>query len=174
MRRSLRALVIVGVTAATLSMPASATAAPGSTTFAVRGFEYAFTQTVGVFAGVGSGNAGDSAAWNTRVVHDPLGSKPTYINGGSFEMATRGPNGRLDFVRGSYVYHGGTITTLDPGANCTNQRFRVAGALEHVVTSDTFGGTGAFSAVLTHRRARIFGRCIIYSATVAGGVAFAY
>jgi hypothetical protein len=174
MRRSLRMLVIIGVTAATLSMPASATAAPGSTTFAVRGFEYAFTQTVGVFAGVGSGDAGDSAAWNTRVVHDPLGSEPTYINGGSFEMATRGPDGRLDFVTGSYVHHGGTITTLDPGANCTNQRFRVAGALEHVVTSDTAGGTGAFSAVLTHHRARIFGRCIIYSATVAGTAAFEY
>lgn len=174
MGRSLRALILVGVTAATLSMPASAPAAPGSTTFAIRGFEYAFTQTVGVFAGVGNGNAGDSAAWNTRVVHDPLGSKPTYINGGSFEMATRGPNGRLDFVRGSYVRHGGAITTLDRGANCTNQRFRVAGALEHVATSNTFGGTGAFSAVLTHHRARIFGRCIIYSATVAGGVAFVY
>lgn len=155
-------------------MPASAPAAPGSTTFAIRGFEYAFTQTVGVFAGVGNGGAGDSAAWNTRVVHDPLGSEPTYINGGSFEMATRGPNGRLDFVRGSYVRHGGTITTLDRGAKCTNQRFRVAGALEHVATSNTFGGTGAFSAVLTHHRARIFGRCIIYRATVAGGVAFVY
>jgi hypothetical protein len=28
--------------------------------------------------------------------------------------------------------------------------------------------------VLTHHRARILGRCIIYSATVAGGVAFEY
>ena len=174
MGRSLRVLILVGVTAATLSMPASAPAAPGSTTFAVTGLEYAFTQTVGVFAGVGSGNAGDSAAWNTRVVHDPLGSEPTYINGGSLEMTTRSPNGRLDFVTGSYVYHGGTITTLNRGANCTNQRYRVEGALGHVATSNTWGGTGTFSAVLTHHRARIFGRCIIYSATVAGRATFTY
>jgi hypothetical protein len=174
MARALRLLVLAGVAAATLASPASAPAAPGSTTFAVTGFEYAFTQTVGVFAGRGQGNAGDRAAWNTNVEHDPLGSQPTYVNGGSFAMATTGPDDRLDFVQGSYVHHGGTITTLDPGANCTNQRFRVAGAIEHVVTSDTSGGTGAFSAVLTHHRVRIFGRCIIYSATVAGSATFTY
>jgi hypothetical protein len=172
--RSLRMLILVGAVAATLTLPAAAPAAPGSTSFAVTGFEYAFTQTVGVFAGAGRGNAGDSAAWNTRVVHDPLGSEPTYINGGSFEMATASSTGRPDFVTGSYVYHGGTITTLDPGANCTKQRFRVVGALEHVATSDTAEGTGTFSAVLTHHRARIFGRCFIYSATVAGNATFAY
>jgi hypothetical protein len=173
-RRSLRLLVLIAVTAATLTLPAAAPAAPGSTTFAVSGFEYAFTQTVGVFAGVGEGNAGDSAAWNTRVVHDPLGSKPVYINGGSFAMATTGPDDRLDFVRGSYVHHGGTITTIDPGRNCTNQRYRVAGALEHVATRTTSAGTGVFSAVLTHHRRRIFGRCIIYGATVAGAALFRY
>jgi hypothetical protein len=174
MGRSLRVLVLIGVTAATLSLPAAAPAAPGSTTFAVRGVEYAFTRTVGVFAGIGSGAAGDSAAWNTDVRHDPLGSVPTYINGGSFTMVTTGPDDRLDFVRGSYVHHGGRITTLEPGANCTNQRYRVAGAIQHVATSDTVGGTGAFSAVLTHHRRRIFGRCITYSATVAGSATFTY
>jgi hypothetical protein len=174
MGRSLRTLVLVGVTTATLSIPAAAPAAPDSTTFAVRGIEYAFTQTVGVFAGIGSGNAGDSVAWNTDVRHDPLGSDPTYINGGSFAMATTGPDDRLDFVEGSYVHHGGRITTLDPGANCTNQRYRVAGAIEHVATSDTSGGTGAFSAVLTHHRLRILGRCSTYSATVAGTALFRY
>jgi hypothetical protein len=174
MGRSLRLLILVGVTAATLTLPAAAPAAPGSTSFGVNGLEYAFTQTVGVFAGVGNGNAGDSAAWNTRVVHDPLGSVPVYINGGSFAMATTGPDDRLDFVRGSYVHHGGTIRTIDPGRNCTNQRFRVTGALDHVATSDTSGGTGNFSAVLTHHRTRIFGRCFIYSATVAGRATFSY
>jgi hypothetical protein len=174
MGRSLRAVILVGVTAATLMLPAAASAAPPSTSFAVTGLEYAFTQTVGVFAGTGQGNAGDSAAWNTRVEHDPLGSQPTYITGGSFQMATVSSGGHPDYVQGSYVYHGGTIRTLDPGANCTNQRFRVMGALEHVATGDTFGGTGAFSAVLTHHRARIFGRCIIYSATVAGRATFTY
>jgi hypothetical protein len=89
-------------------------------------------------------------------------------------MTTRNANGRIDFVTGSYVSHGGTITTLDPGANCTNQRYRVEGALERVATSNTWGGTGTFSAVLTHHRARIFGRCIIYRATVAGRATFTY
>jgi hypothetical protein len=174
MRRSLRLLILVGVTAATLSIPAAAPAAPESTRFVVSGFEYAFTPTVGVFAGIGRGDSGDSSVWNTYVVHDPLGSDPTYINGGSFAMKTAGPSGSLDFVKGSYVYHGGTITTRDPGLNCTNQRFLVAGALEHVVTSDTSGGTGTFSAILTHHRARILGRCIIFSATVAGTAMFTY
>jgi hypothetical protein len=32
---------------------------------------------------------------NAYVKHDPLGSSPTYVNGGSFEMATRSPSGAL-------------------------------------------------------------------------------
>ena len=174
MGRSLRVLFVAGVAAATLVLPAAAPAAPPSTTFSVTGFEYAFTSTVGAFAGIGHGNAGDSALWNTRVEHDPLGSKPTYINGGWFQMGTLSKGGHADFVTGKYVHHGGTITTLDPGANCTNQRFRVAGALENVATTDSADGTGSFSAVLTHHRLRIFGRCITYSATVAGIARFSY
>jgi hypothetical protein len=174
MGRTLRLLFVAGVAAATLALPAAAPAAPPSTTFSVTGFEYAFTSTVGVFAGVGRGNAGDSAMWNTRVEHDPLGSEPTYINGGSFQMATVSSSGRPDFVTGAYVHHGGTITTLDPGANCTNQRFLVEGTLEDVTTTDSTDGTGTFSAVLTHHRLRIFGRCLIYSATVAGSATFTY
>ncbi|HET7857027.1 MAG TPA: hypothetical protein VFL41_11280 [Gaiellaceae bacterium] len=170
----MRLLFVAGVALATLALPAAAPAAPPSTTFSVTGFEYAFTPTVGVFAGIGRGNAGDSAAWNTRVEHDPLGSEPTYINGGSFKMVTVSKGGHPDYVRGDYVHHGGTITTIDPGANCTNQRFRVVGALEHVSTTDSTGGIGSFSAVLTHHRLRIFGRCFTYSATVAGGASFSY
>jgi hypothetical protein len=173
MRRS-HLLLAVALAVATLALPQAASAAPGSTIFAVRGFEYAFTPTVGFFAGVGTGNAGDRAAWNTRVEHDPLGSEPTYITGGEFQMKTISSTGVPDFVRGEYVYQGGTITTIDPGANCTSQRFLVTGALENVATSDTTGGTGTFTATLTHHRTRFFGRCVIYSATVLGNTTFEY
>jgi hypothetical protein len=171
-RRSL--VLFVVALAAALAIPASAAAAPASTMFAVSGHEYAFTPTVGCFAGTAVGNAGDRAAWNTCVEHDQLGSEPTYVNGGRFVMATRSPAGSYDYVTGTFVHHGGTIETIDPGTNCTNQRYRVTGALEHVSTSTTSGGSGAFAATLTHFRTRIFGRCIAYRATVVGTASFAY
>jgi hypothetical protein len=174
MRGSFRLLSVAVVAAAALATPAAASAAPASTTFAVRGHEYAFTPTVGFFAGTGAGNTGDAAVWNTYVEHDPLGSTPTYITGGSFVMATRSPSGMLDHVRGSFVHHGGTITTMDPGDNCTNQQYRVTGALENVVTNTTTGGTGDVDVILTHFRARLFGRCIAYRATVVGTATFSY
>jgi hypothetical protein len=176
MARSLRCLSVALVVAAALALPTAASAAPASTSFAVTGFEYAFTQTIGFFAGNATGNAGDRGAWNTYVEHDPLGSMPTYVNGGSFWMATRSPAGFYDWVTGTFVYHGGTITTIDPGANCTNQRYLVTGTLKNVATSTTAGGTGAFSVTLTHYRSSLplLGRCIVYSASVVGRVSFNY
>jgi len=171
-RRSLLLFVVALIT--TLAIPATAAAAPVSTTFAVSGHEFAFTPTVGCFAGKAVGNAGDRAAWTTCVEHDPLGSEPTYVTGGRFAMTTRSPAGSYDYVTGTFVHHGGTIETIDPGANCTNQRYRVTGALEDVRTSTTSGGSGAFAATLTHYRTRIFGTCIAYRATVVGTASFAY
>src|SRR6266487_1348223 len=147
MRTLVRSFAFVLVTLAALAVPTAASAAPASTAFAVTGYEYAFTQTVGSFAGRAVGNAGDTGLWNATVQHDPLGSMPTYIDGGTFAMTTAGSGGHVD-----YVYHGGMITTLDPGANCTNQRFLVAGALDHLATRTTSGGTGSFSVTLTHYR----------------------
>jgi hypothetical protein len=170
----MKRLVLALVTLAALALPTAASAAPPSTTFAVVGYEYAFTQTVGSFAGTATGNAGDTGLWNATVQHDPLGSMPTYINGGTFAMRTAGSGGHLDSVNGDFVHHGGTITTLDRGANCTNQRYLVAGALENVATRTTSGGTGYFSVVLTHYRARLFGVCLIYKARVVGRVSFSY
>ena len=45
--------------------------------------------TVGTFAGSGKGDAGGKVFWNATVKHDKLGSKPTYVNGGRFELALR-------------------------------------------------------------------------------------
>jgi hypothetical protein len=173
MRRSCRFLVAACIAAALAVVPA-ASAAPGSTSFTVSLNEYAFTSTVGCFAGNGHGNAGDSALVDTCIEHDPLGSQPAYINGGSFAMATRSPNGALDYVRGSYVYHGGTVTTINPGPNCTNQQYGINGALEDVATSNTSDGTGTFAGTLTHYRAWVFGRCVTYWARVRAGVTFVY
>jgi hypothetical protein len=173
MRAALRFLIVVSLAAGALALPAAASAEPASTTFVIVGYEYAFTSTVGSFAGYGHGNADESALWNASVEHDPLGSSPTYVNGGSFEMTTNGPSG-FDAVTGSFAYHGGMITKLAAGANCTNQKYRVTGTLEDVSTTTTTGGSGSFDATLTHFRARLFGHCVIYKARVAGTVGFTY
>ncbi|MDX6399423.1 MAG: hypothetical protein QOF27_29, partial [Gaiellaceae bacterium] len=167
-------LVAALVAALALSLAGAAVAAPTPTTFAVVGYEYAFTSTVGCFAGTATGNAGDTATWSACVQHDPLGSVPTYVNGGSLAMVTRSSTGALDAVTGSFVYHGGTITTINPGASCTNQQYLVTGALQGVATTTTSGGSGNFSVVLTHYRISLFGHCIIYKARVSGTASFAY
>ena len=120
------------------------------------------------------GNAGGKVFWNVTVKHDKLGSKPTYVNGGPFAMTVVGPGTKVDAVVGSFSFHGGMITTLDRGANCTNQRYRVADTLTGVKTTSTHDGTGTFSVVLTHYRHKILGRCIAYKARVAGTVTFSY
>jgi hypothetical protein len=169
-----RISLVLATAAAALALPLSASAAPASTTFSIVGYEYAFTQTVGNFAGTGAGKAGDTALWNASVQHDQLGSTPTYVNGGVFQMVTRGPSGSVDAVDGQFAYHGGTISNINPGANCTNQQYSVTGTLENLSTTDTSGGSGTFNAVLTHYRYSLFGHCIIYKARVAGSVSFDY
>lgn len=174
MRAALRSLLVISVAAATLGLPAAASATPASTSFKIVGYEYAFTSTVGSFAGRGSGDAGDTAAWNAYVKHDRLGSMPTFITGGSFAMATRSASGALDAVTGTFTYHGGTITTVNPGTNCTNQQYRVRGTLQDVLTTTSSGGSGELAVTLTHYRARLFGRCVAYKARIAGTVSFTY
>jgi hypothetical protein len=171
---ALRSSLVVVAALAALAAARGAPAAPASTSFAIVGYEYAFTSTVGSFGGSGHGNANESAAWNARVEHDPLGSTPTYVNGGSFAITTLSSSGHADFATGDFVYHGGRITTLDPGAGCTNQRYRVTGALENVATTTTSGGSGSFAATLTHFRYSLLGHCVIYAARVSGTVSFSY
>jgi hypothetical protein len=154
-------------------LPAGASSAPTSTSFAIVGYEYAFTSTVGSFAGGGTGDAGDKAYWNATVNHDRLGSNPTWVNGGPFAMTTRS-GGSVDAVVGTFSHHGGKITTLDRGANCTNQKYLVVDTLRNVLTPTTSNGVGNFRVTLTHYRHRILGRCIAYKARVAGTVTFRY
>jgi hypothetical protein len=172
MRSRFLIAALLGV--AGLANVGGASAAPASATFNVVGYEYAFTSTIGCFAGTTSGNAGDSGTWNACVQHDRLGTVPTYIDGGSVALATSGPGDPLDAVTGSFVYHGGTIATLNSGPSCTNQQYLVSGSLADVATTTTSGGSGTFSVVLTHYRTSIFGSCIIYKARVSGSVSFSY
>lgn len=174
MKAALRVLPATLVAVVAFLAPSTAAAAPTSTSFTIVGYEYAFTSTVGSFAGSGSGNAGETAVWNARVEHDRLGSNPTYVDGGSFAMATTTPSGALDFVSGAFAYHGGTITTVNTGANCTNQQYRVSDRLENVRTSTTSGGSGSFAVTLTHYRYSLFGHCVIYKARVSGALSVSY
>ena len=175
MKSLFRSSVAVVLAFAALALPAGASAAPASTSFGIVGFEYAFTSTVGSFAGTGHGNAGDRAIWNTSVQHEPLGSSAMpAITGGSFQMITRSPTNTFDSVTGTFVNDGGAITTLSTGPHCTNQRFRVEGTLQDVATTTSSGGSGDFSAVLTHYRISLFGHCLIYRARVVGTVMFQY
>ena len=174
MRISIRFLVSLSMIAVGgLAVPV-ADSAPVSTTFAIVGYEYAFTSTVGSFAGGGTGNAGGTAYWNATVKHDRLGSNPTYVNGGPFAMAVRGPGSSVDAVVGTFAHHGGKITTLDSGAGCTNQKYRVVDTLKSVATSTSSNGTGRFSVTLTHYRHRLLDHCVAYKARVSGTVTFAY
>jgi hypothetical protein len=167
-------LLVLALVAAAAAVPAAASSAPSSTSFSIVGYEYAFTSTVGSFAGTGTGDTGDKAYWNATVKHDRLGSNPTYVNGGPFAMTIRASGGSVDAVVGTFSHHGGKITTLDRGANCTNQKYLVADTLRDVATTTTSNGTGNFRVTLTHYRHRILGRCIAYKARVAGTVSFSY
>jgi hypothetical protein len=174
MRPPRRLVLVVPLALAAMLLPATASSAPRSTSFSIVGYEYAFTSTVGSFAGTGRGNVGGTAYWNATVNHDRLGSNPTYVNGGTFAMTVRGPGSSVDAVVGTFTRHGGKITTLDRGANCTNQKYLVVDTLRDVATPTTSDGTGTFRVTLTHYRQRILGRCVAYKARVAGTVSFKY
>ena len=149
-------------------------AAPAATTYtdSITGAEYFFTSTEGRFAGKAYGDL--PGYWNTVVDHTPLslGSTPTAtITGGNFELATA-LNGVPTVVTGDIS--GGTINVKEPGDDCTNQTFDVQGTLAHVGVLYTGTGTGTFAVLLTHHRARVFGRCVIYAATVTGSLSLSF
>jgi hypothetical protein len=173
-RRSLRIIASGAVIAAALAaLPGAATAAPASTTFRVNGVEIAFTATQGTFVGKALGNAGDRGAWKAVVDHTRLSSLPAAITGGSFRMTTVSASWTTtDAVAGTFT--GGTINVVNPGLGCTNQTFAISGTLGSVATSTSSGGNGLFNVLLTHYRARLFGTCVTYSATVTGTASFTY
>jgi hypothetical protein len=166
--------LVVRFALAAATLPAAAPSQPVSPTFKMVGYEYAFSSTVGRFAGSGRGSAGGTSYWNATVKHDPLGPHPTYVNGGSFAMTVLGPDAAVDAVVGRFSHHGGRITALERGANCTKQQYLVTDTLRGVRTATSSNGTGTFRVTLTHYRHRVLGRCIAYKAKVFGTVNFAY
>jgi hypothetical protein len=146
-------------------VPATAVAATKTYRFSISGTEVSATSTTGRFVGTASGSA--LGTWYAEVVHDPLGggvgAHVDIRSGGSFGMA-------LDQADPAYVvsgqFSGGSITVMNAGDGCSNQVYRVDGALRNVSVT----GSGHFVAMLTHHRRSVLGRCWLYAATVGGTV----
>jgi hypothetical protein len=163
LRRRIAAAVLVASLA--VLVPVTAGAATKTYRFSISGTEVSATSTTGRFVGTASGSA--LGTWYAEVNHAPLsggvGAQVAIQSGGSFGMA-------LAQAEPAYVvsgqFSGGTITTINPGARCTNQVYAVDGELRNV----SVAGTGHFVATLTHHRRSVLGRCWLYAATVGGTV----
>jgi hypothetical protein len=157
----------VGAVAATSLVALAATPVMAETTHidSVTGYEVYATSTEGAFAGTATGSL--PGEWDAAVYHTPLGTTAT-ITGGRVDLTS---NGQLI----SGVFSGGTVTQTTGFTGCTNQQFSVQGSLTNVgVYGQSDTGTGAFDATLTHYRAWIWGRCVVYSASVNGTVTLSY
>jgi hypothetical protein len=166
-----RLVLAVALAVLALCIPISASAAQ-SYDDTIRGFEYFATSTDGGFAGTAAGALpGD---WNADVQHTPLclSCTPTAtITGGSVLLATV-LGGSPTLVTGKFT--DGSVQVINVGADCTNQTFAVNGTLGSVGPWFSGSGRGTFSATLTHYRYSIFGRCITYSASVAGTLSLSF
>jgi hypothetical protein len=172
MRRLRVTLGILAITALA-AVPATASAAPASTTFVVQGAETGFTSTSASFAGTGIGDQGDRATWRTSITRTPFNpAGQSTITGGTFSMTTLSPSWTPDRVRGTVA--GGFVEKTSGFSGCTNETFAVTLSLIDVATSSTTGGTGSFVGQLTHHRTVIFGACRPYFATIRGVVTLAY
>lgn len=109
------------------------------------------SSTRGTFVGVATGQL--PAAWRVEIAHEPLAAGPTVaITGGTFLLLTRSHRTLSGPVTG------GSVTVTDRGSHCTDQTYDVNAGLS----------IGSFEGTLTHHRRSIFGRCIVYAATIQG------
>jgi hypothetical protein len=170
---TVRTLALVFALATVVALaPASATAA-STYTDTVSGLEYSATSTQGRFAGKASGQL--PGYWKAIVDHTPLpasSASTAVVTGGSFALATS-VSGVYTLVTGIFMPDG-TINVTNSGPDCTNQTFAVEGTLGNVGPWYSGTGSGTFSAVLTHYRARIFGSCVTYSASVSGSLSLTF
>jgi hypothetical protein len=154
----------------------------------VSGFEFYATSTEGRFAGTASGDL--SGAWSIVVKHSsldpcyrlPLGSTCASIEdpanpngpGGSFSLAETSPARQL--VTGNFdnpaeaVGDPPNAIALTRTGPCMDEAFSIVDSMNNVSAGSQHGGTGRFSATLTHHRRSFWGRCITYAATVQGTV----
>jgi hypothetical protein len=160
----MRTLLTVAAAAATLALPATATAA-ATYTDSIAGLQVGVTATSSTFAGKATGDL--PGVWRAVVQRTPLTPHGT-ITGGTFALWTL-VAGVPTRVSGLFA-PGGSIVRTDPGAGCTNQRYAVNGVLTNVAVGSATGGSGVFGVQLTHHRAFIpFIGCVTYAGSVAGG-----
>ena len=130
----------------------------------VRGYEYAATSTQGRFAGAAAGAL--PGAWSATVDHTPLGTVAT-ITGGDVYLATY-LDGVPTLIIGNFT--GGTVRQLSGFTGCADQQYAVNDSVGDVGFGSAGTGSGAFAGTLTHHRTKIFGDCVIYSATITGSL----
>jgi hypothetical protein len=159
-------LICVAVLAAVLAPLASA----ATYTDTLKGIEIAASSTEGTFAGTASGALPGS--WTVVVDHTPLSSSGATITSGDFTIETV-LNNLPTLVTGTLAT-GGTVTVVNAGFGCTNQKFAIYAPLVDVGPWHGGPGTGLFTGTLTHYRYSVFGRCITYSASVSGGVTVSF
>lgn len=161
-------LFALALSVAFAAVPQLALAAEMTYNVPVAGREIFATPTLGVFVGIASG-VDLPGHWSAVVEHDPL-SPNAEITGGRFALATR-LGGEPATVTGTFS--GGTVTQTGGLTGCQKQTYAVEGTLENVGPGGG-SGTGTFSAVLTHLRTSLFGRCVTYGARVVGTVTLTF
>jgi hypothetical protein len=136
-----------------------------SESYSLNGYEIWFTPTVGTFVGTGRGTGGELAGWSSVIEHSLVVSPSGTITGGWATLY------RLDGVRISGQFIGGTLRLTNDGPGCTNESHAVTGRLARISRSDSASvGIGVFRATLVHYRTWLFGRCLTYSASVGGEI----
>jgi len=161
--RRLQIFFLATFTALGITTAPGVAAAASTVTYAVSGFEYAATPTVGSFAGAAA-TPDDFGTWQATVVHGPLPvdqGGTASVTGGTF-----GLDGQARDLAGGI--DGGTIMLLTT-STCGRQTYSVTG---HLTLAPSGTGDATFAMLLTHYRLRLFGRCISYAATVQGSVTF--
>jgi hypothetical protein len=108
------------------------------------------SSTRGTFVGAAQGPVG---AWRISIRHEALRSGPTVaVTGGSLLIGLRTGTALRSSVTG------GSVSITSRGSHCTTQVYAV-----HVQLAD-----GTFDGTLQHHRRSLFGRCLIYAATISG------
>jgi len=108
------------------------------------------SSTRGTFVGASQGPVG---AWRISIRYEALSTGPTVaVTGGSLVIALRTGTALRSAVTG------GSVSVTNRGAHCTTQVY----AVRVLLAGGTFDGT------LQHHRRSLFGRCVIYAASISG------
>jgi hypothetical protein len=164
--RGLRWILTILAATATPVIGSGLASAATTYTDSISGYEYAATSSQGSFAGTASGNL--PGYWKATVDHTAL--PYASITGGDFYLATY-LNGSPTTVTGDFT--GGTVKQVSGFTGCVNQQYAVNGNLGNVGFGSTGTGNGTFTGTLTHYRAKVFGYCVTYSASITGSLTLA-